>query len=68
MRKFTAGEAKKLIGKEVKWRRKFSAISDKGIVLDVQGRNIQIDFHGMYDWLWLPDILIEELETTQEAQ
>lgn len=68
MRKLTKKEAKKLIGKEVRWQRKSSPLVSKGIVLDVQGQNIQIDFYGMHDWLWLPDILIEELETTQEAQ
>jgi hypothetical protein len=67
MRKLTKKEAKKLIGKEVRCQKRFSSMVSKGIVLDVQGQNIQIDFYGMHDWLWLPDIFIEELETTQDA-
>lgn len=67
MRKFTSKEAKKLIGKEVKICWRFISAFDRGMVLAVRGKNIQIDFHVMREWIWLPDILIEELETTQDA-
>lgn len=58
-------EAKQLIGKPVKWCRADTLYVrwHKGIVLDVKGRNVQVDHGGFTDWLWLPDIEIVPLET-----
>lgn len=54
-----ASEAKKLIGQEVFVRKRYSSITERGTVLSVKGRNIEIDFFGMRDWLWLPDVVIQ---------
>ena len=51
-------EAKKLIGQQVSVRKCYSGITQNGIVLSVKGRNVEIDFLGMTDWLWLPDCVI----------
>jgi len=63
-----AAEARKLIGKPVRYRRllrdyvyRFS----EAIILDVQGRNVLIDKGGMTDWLWLPDVQIVPVEDSQ---
>jgi hypothetical protein len=53
-----ASEAKKLVGKKVSVRRRYSGITQTGIVLGVRGRNVEIDIMGMKDWLWLPDLVI----------
>ena len=54
-------EVKKLIGQKVSNRRCYSGIIDHGIILSVKGRNVEVDFHGMTDWLWLPDFIIKPL-------
>jgi hypothetical protein len=53
-----ASEARKLIGQEVLVRTRYSSIVERGVILDVQGRNVEIDFWGMRDWRWLPDVVI----------
>ena len=59
-------EVKKLIGHKVSVRRCYSGIIDYGTILSVQGRNVEIDFHGSRDWLWLPDCIIKPFpEVTQ---
>ena len=61
----TSKEAKQLIGKPVKWcgKHTFYVRWHEGIVLDVKGRNVQVDHGGFTDWLWLPDTEIVPLET-----
>jgi hypothetical protein len=54
----TAKEAKKLIGQKVTIQKRYSGITDCGVILSVKGRNIEVDFWGMTDWLWLPDCII----------
>ena len=54
-----AAEAKKLIGQQVSVRKRYSGITQNGIVLSVKGRNVEVDFYGMTDWLWLPDCVIK---------
>ena len=54
----TAKEAKKLIGQKVTIQRRYSGIVDHGTILSVKGRNVQVDFMGMTDWLWLPNCII----------
>jgi len=44
-------EAKKLIGQKVSVRRRYSGITYPGIILSVKGRNVEVDFYGMTDWL-----------------
>ena len=54
-------EARKLIGKPVSFRNLKAWDSErwrKGIVEEVRNRNIQIQG----DWLWLPDLIIKEVE------
>ena len=59
-------EVKKLIGHKVSVRRCYSGITDHGTILSVQGRNVEIDFHGIRDWFWLPDCIIKPFpEVTQ---
>ena len=59
-------EVKKLIGHKVSVRRRYSGITDYGTILSVQRRNVEIDFHGSRDWLWLPDCIIKPFpEVTQ---
>jgi len=57
-----AAEARKLTGQQVSVRKCHSGITQRGIVLSVQGRNVEIDFYGMADWLWLPDCIIKPLD------
>jgi len=54
-------EVKKMIGQKVSVRRCYSGITDYGIILSVKGKNVEVDFHGMTDWLWLPDCIIKPL-------
>jgi hypothetical protein len=54
-----AAEVKKLIGQQVSVRKRYSSITQRGIVLSVKGRNVEVDFMGMTDWLWLPDCVIK---------
>ena len=51
-------EVKKLIGQQVSIRKRYSLITERGTILSVQGRNVEVDFLGMRDWLWLPDCVI----------
>jgi hypothetical protein len=53
-----AAEARKLIGQEVLVRKLYSGIVERGVIVDVRGRNVEVDFWGMRDWLWLPDVVI----------
>jgi len=59
-------EVKKLIGQKVSVQKGYSGITDHAIILSVKGRNsalaeVEVDFHGMTDWLWLPDCIIKPL-------
>jgi len=54
-------EVKKLIGQKVSIRKRYSGITDYVIILSVKGRNVEVDFYGMTDWLWLPDCIIKPL-------
>ncbi len=64
-------QARKLIGKQVTWldtycpKRGYAVRF--GVILDVQGRNVQIDQCGMTDWKWLPD-MVELKEVTPNVQ
>ena len=62
-----AAEVRKLIGQKVSVRKRYSGITDYGVVLSVKGKNVEVDFWGMTDWLWLPDIQIVPI-TTSDAQ
>jgi hypothetical protein len=53
-----AAQARRLIGQQVSVRKCHSGITQHGIVLSVKGRNVEVDFYGMTDWLWLPDCVI----------
>ena len=52
-------EAKKLIGHKVSVRKRWSGITDCVTILSVKGRNVEVDFYGSRDWLWLPDCIIK---------
>lgn len=56
----TSGEAKKLIGKPIKYARHHSSyiLWRYATILDVKGKNVLVDEMGMTDWLWLPDVRI----------
>jgi hypothetical protein len=56
----TPGEAKKLIGKPIKYNKIHSSYLrwQYATVLDVKGKNVEVDVMGMTDWLWLPDVRI----------
>ena len=56
-----ASEARKLVGQKVSVRKLYSGIVEHGIILDVKGRNIEIDFYGMRDWIWLPDCIVKPI-------
>ena len=63
----TNKEVKKLIGQKVTVQRRYSGIVDYGIILNVKGRNVEVDFYGMRDWIWLPDCIIKPTpETTHD--
>jgi hypothetical protein len=62
-----AAEARKLIGQKV-FVRKHSGITSYGVILSVQGRNVEVDFYGMSDWLWLPDCTIKPIAAELEGQ
>jgi len=55
-----AKEARLLIGKEVEWVEGEcpwrGGLVRKGIIREVTGRNVRIDFFGTTDWKWLPDM------------
>jgi hypothetical protein len=53
-----AAEARKLIGQKVYVRKRHSSIPQHGTILSVKGRNVEVDFYGMTDWLWLPECVI----------
>lgn len=57
-----AAEVRKLIGHEVEWEyahdhRRGTFLVRKGVVKEVQGRNVLIDVQGSDDWKWLPDLV-----------
>jgi hypothetical protein len=56
----TSGEARRLIGKPIKYTRIYSSyiLWQYAKVLDVKGKNVLVDEMGMTDWLWLPDVHI----------
>jgi hypothetical protein len=56
----TSKEAKKLIGRAIKYTRIYKAYAhwNYATVLGVEGKNIEVDEMGMRDWLWLPDVHI----------
>lgn len=56
-----AAEARKLMGQKVSVLKHYSGIIDHGVILSVQGRNVEVDFYGMTDWLWLPDCTIKPI-------
>jgi len=62
-----AAEARKLIGQEVLVRKRYSGIVDRGVIVDVRGRNVEVDFWGMRDWLWLPDVVISLAPPREES-
>jgi len=62
-----AAEARKLIGQKVSVQKHHSGIIDHGIILSVQGRNVEVDFYGMNDWLWLPDCTIKPIAAELEG-
>lgn len=53
-----ASEARKMIGQEIRFRKRYSGITETGTIKSVQGRNVEVDVMGMRDWLWLPDVVI----------
>jgi hypothetical protein len=62
-----ASEARKLIGQEVLVRKRYSGIVERGVIVDVRGRNVEIDFLGMKDWLWLPDVAVSLAPPREES-
>jgi hypothetical protein len=62
-----ASEARKLIGQEVLVRKRYSGIVERGVIVDVRGRNVEVDFWGMKDWLWLPDVVISLAPPRKES-
>ena len=50
------------VGDHIEWRKKTGLRSphygtlQKGIVLEIRGRNILVDMMGSTDWLWTPDL------------
>ena len=42
-------EVRKLIGQKVSVQKRYSGITDCGVILSVKGRNIEVDFWGMTD-------------------
>ena len=61
-------EARKLIGQKVSVQKRYSGITDCGVILSVKGRNIEVDFWGMTDWLWLPDVHIVPITTPEDTE
>jgi ribosomal protein L35AE/L33A len=59
-----ASEARKLIGERIQFRKRYSGITETGTILRVQGRNVEVDIMGMRDWLWLPDVVITPVTTS----
>ena len=58
-----ASEARKLIGKAVSYKNRFSSFPPQvGIIGELRGRNVRIDSN----WLWLPDIWIEPIPVLLE--
>jgi hypothetical protein len=56
----TSKEAKQLIGRAIKYAHtgRLYVRWYYAIVLDVKGKNMEIDHGGMRDWIWLPDVEI----------
>lgn len=67
----TSKEAKALIGKAIKYAHvgRLYVRWYYAVVLDVKGKNVEIDQGGMRNWLWLPDIEIVPIapEVTDSA-
>lgn len=64
-----ASEAKKLIGKSIRYRRvsrDYVYPFSEATILEVLGKNVLIDHGGMTDWLWLPDVQIKPVERVVE--
>jgi hypothetical protein len=60
-----AAAARKLVGKPVKYRRTYGDYVHPwqyATILDVKGRNVLVEKMGMTDWLWLPDLILVEVE------
>ena len=64
----TSKEAKQLFGKPVKYCKTGGCYVRwyDVTVIDVKGKNVQIDDGGMTDWLWLPDVRIVPLPEVGE--
>lgn len=63
MKTLKSKEAKKLIGKRVKWVEAWDThrgvgISRSGVIREVSGKNVRIES----DWKWLPDMYFLEEE------
>lgn len=64
MRTLKSKEAKKLIGKKVRWVEAWDAhggvgIPRSGVLLEVKGKNVRFES----DWKWLPDMyFLEEVK------
>jgi hypothetical protein len=56
----TSKEAKQLIGRAIKYAHtgRLFVRWYYATVIDVKGKNVEIDRGGMRDWLWLPDVKI----------
>ena len=62
-----ASEARKLIGKAVSYKNRFSSFPPQvGIIEEVRGRHGCIDSEGTRIWLWLPDFWIEPIPVLSE--
>lgn len=56
----TSKEAKQLIGRAIKYAHtgRLYVRWYYATVLDVKGKNMEIDCGGIRDWIWLPDVEI----------
>jgi hypothetical protein len=60
-----ASEARKLIGKAVSYKNRFSSFPARvGIIEEQRGCNVRIDSN----WLWLPDFWIEPIPVLSESE
>lgn len=69
MRITTKKDAKKFIGKEVRYAK--NAYTPYGYhvkILGVSGKNVLVELFGEKIWLWLPDVILESIEAPLPTQ
>lgn len=69
MRIATKKDARKFIGKEVLYAKDaYTPYGYRVKILEVNGKNILVELFGEKIWLWLPDVILESIDTIDKSK